>query len=71
MQGNDALNAVLPVIDAFERLGVPYYVGWSLASSAHGVVRATVDADLVADLKFQHVAGFVEGLQADESVRSS
>ena len=27
MQGNDALNAVLPVIDAFERLGVPYYVG--------------------------------------------
>ena len=27
MQSNDALNAVLPVIEAFERLGVPYYVG--------------------------------------------
>ncbi len=65
MQGNDALNAVLPVIDAFERLGVPYYVGGSLASSAHGVVRATLDADLVADLKPQHVAGLVEALQAD------
>ena len=25
MQGNDALNAVLPVIAELERLGVPYY----------------------------------------------
>jgi len=65
MQGNDAVNAVFPVIDAFERLGVPYYVGGSLASSAHGVVRATLDADLVADLNAQHVAGLVEALRAD------
>ncbi len=60
MQGNDALNAVLPVIAAFERLGVPYYIGGSLASSAHGVMRATVDADLVADLKPEHVDPLVE-----------
>jgi hypothetical protein len=65
MQGNDALNAVLPVIDAFQRLNVAYYVGGSLASSAHGVARATFDADLVADLKPQHVAELVEALQAD------
>lgn len=65
MQGNDALNAVLPVIEAFQRLGVPYFVGGSLASSAHGVVRATLDADLVADLKPQHVAGMVAALQTD------
>ena len=45
MQGNDVLIAVLPVVHTLERLGVPYYVGGSLASSAHGVVRATVDAD--------------------------
>ena len=65
MQDNDALNAVLPVIDLFERLDVPYYVGGSLASSAHGVARATFDADLVADLKPQHVVEMVEALQAD------
>ena len=65
MQGNNVLIAVLPVIDTLERLGVPYYVGGSLASSAHGVVRATVDADLVADLQPRHVAGLVEALQAD------
>jgi hypothetical protein len=65
MQGNDVLIAVLPVIDTLERLGVPYYVGGSLASSAHGVVRATVDADLVADLQPRHAAGLVDALQAD------
>ena len=65
MQGNDALNAVLPVIAALERLDVPYYIGGSLASSAHGVIRATVDADLVADLKPQHVDPLVESLHAD------
>ena len=65
MQGNDALNAVLPVIDMFERLGVPYYVGGSFASSAHGIARATFDVDLVADLRPQHVAELVEALQAD------
>ena len=65
MPAADALTALLPVIDAFERLGVPNYVGGSLASSAHGVVRATLDADLVADLGPQHVAGLVEALRAD------
>ncbi len=65
MQGNDALNAVLPVIHAFERLGVAYYVGGSLASSAHGVARATLDADLIAELKMKHVDGLVEALRAD------
>ncbi len=65
MQGNDVLIAVLPVIDTLERLGVPYYVGGSLASSAHGVVRATADADLVADLQPRHVAGLVDALQAN------
>ncbi|MGA2034201.1 MAG: hypothetical protein ABSG68_18305 [Thermoguttaceae bacterium] len=65
MQHADALTAVLPVVDTLERLGVPYYLGGSLASSAHGFMRATVDADLVADLKLQHVAGLMESLQAD------
>ncbi|MGA2068590.1 MAG: hypothetical protein ABSG86_26705 [Thermoguttaceae bacterium] len=65
MQCGDALTAVLPVIDALNRLGVPYYVGGSVASSAHGVMRATVDADLVADLAYQHVTGLVADLEAD------
>ena len=65
MQPGDPLTAVLPVIAAFDRLGVPYYLGGSVASSAHGFVRATLDADVVADLGPRHVAGLVESLQAD------
>jgi len=56
MQGYDALNALLPVIDMFERLGEPYYVGGSFASSAHGIARATFDVDLV----HEEVGGRVE-----------
>jgi hypothetical protein len=65
VQGNDALNAVMPVIAALDRLGVQYYLGGSLASSAHGIMRATADADLVADLKPQHVDPLVDALRAD------
>jgi hypothetical protein len=32
-------------------MGIPYFVGGSLASSAHGVARATLDADIVARLE--------------------
>ena len=43
-------DALLPVVDALETLGVPYSVGGSVASGFAGVVRATFDVDLVADL---------------------
>jgi hypothetical protein len=43
------------VTDALEALGVTYAIGGSLASAVHGVMRATMDADLVADLRLEHV----------------
>jgi hypothetical protein len=62
----DELRAALdPVADAFEALGVAYRVGGSVASSAFGIARTTLDIDLVADLQFAHVAPFVERLQAE------
>jgi hypothetical protein len=62
----DELRAALdPVADAFEELGVSYRVGGSVASSALGVARTTLDIDLVADLRAAHVAQLVERLQAD------
>jgi hypothetical protein len=51
-----------PVIQAFRSLGVPYQIGGSLASSAWGLPRSTQDADLVADLRPEHVASFVAQL---------
>ncbi|MEN6493872.1 MAG: hypothetical protein ABFD16_06230 [Thermoguttaceae bacterium] len=58
----DALTAVGPVIAALERLQVPYYLGGSIASSAYGVARATLDVDLVASLAQEHVAPLTEML---------
>lgn len=51
------------VADVFERLHIPYLVGGSLASSLHGIPRATQDADMVADLKPIHKTSFIEALQ--------
>jgi hypothetical protein len=40
---------LLHVVAILERLGIPYQVGGSLASSAHGMYRASADVDLVID----------------------
>ena len=55
----EPLAVTLSVIDALESLRVPYFVGGSLASAVHGVVRATMDVDIVADLRLEHVEPLV------------
>ncbi len=63
MNPPDILAALSPVIDVFEHLRIAYHIGGSLASSAHGIPRTTVDIDLVADLRAEHVAPLVEQLR--------
>jgi hypothetical protein len=46
----DVISALLQVVDALERLHVPYAIGGSIAGMLYGEVRSTLDADLVADL---------------------
>ena len=60
---SDVLDALTPVTRLLEELGVPHYVGGSFASSAHGVARASLDVDVVADLRREHVEAFVARLQ--------
>jgi hypothetical protein len=60
--GSDLLSALTPVVDALDALGVRYYIGGSVASSAHGVPRASIDADVIADLDFERVVPFVARL---------
>lgn len=40
---------LLYVAELLERLGIPYHVGGSIASSAHGMYRASADIDVVID----------------------
>jgi hypothetical protein len=45
------LEAALgPVLEALRSLGIRHYVGGSIASSAHGIARASADADVIAEL---------------------
>ncbi len=60
---DEILEITLYVTETLERLGVPYLVGGSLASSLHGTPRATQDVDLVADLRLQHVPALVAALE--------
>lgn len=65
MSKPDLLAALEPVVDLLDRLGVQYQIGGSVASSVHGMARATMDVDLVAALDATHVTDLVEALQAD------
>jgi hypothetical protein len=51
----DIFLALQPVLKAFENLSIPYYIGGSVASSIYGMARATMDVDIVADLKISHI----------------
>jgi hypothetical protein len=62
MTDSDVVAAVGPVADALDGLGVPYFLGGSLASSTHGIARASIDADVIAALRIEHVDPLVEQL---------
>jgi hypothetical protein len=65
MSNDDPLAITLQVTDILEQLAVPYAIGGSLASAVHGVMRATMDADLVADMRTEQVQPFVAALGND------
>jgi hypothetical protein len=76
MNKPDILMALIPIVEAFQQLGIAYHIGGSVASSAHGIPRATVDVDLVADLRLENVRPLTARLQAayyieEKSVRDA
>jgi len=62
MDQPDLLAATAPIVEALDVLGVAYYIGGSVASSAQGIARMTLDVDLVADLRFELVQPLVQRL---------
>jgi hypothetical protein len=61
----ETIEVTLLVTEALDRIGVPHVVGGSLASSLHGIPRATQDVDIVADLRLAHVEPLVTALERD------
>jgi hypothetical protein len=60
---DEILEIMVAVAGAFERIGVPYLIGGSLASSLHGIPRATQDVDIIAQLAPHNVSDFIDALQ--------
>ncbi|OGO29479.1 MAG: hypothetical protein A2Z16_12045 [Chloroflexi bacterium RBG_16_54_18] len=72
----DSIRVTLLATDVLEKLGIPYAIGGSLSSSVHGVMRATLDADIVADLRLEHKPAFIAALSPafyadDEMIRDA
>lgn len=64
MSGSELTTALMPVVEALQQLGVGYYVTGSVASSAHGVARASLDVDIVAELAVAHTEPLADLLNA-------
>ncbi len=62
---HDVMEALTPLIEAFERLGITYYIGGSVSSSLHGMARRTQDVDAIADIRPGQVRSLVQALQSD------
>ena len=62
---NEPIEVTLVVTGVFERLGVPYLIGGSLASTLYGMVRTTQDSDIIAEMQMEHIQPFVSALEAD------
>ena len=60
---NEPVEVTLKVTDVLEKLGIPYLIGGSLASTLYGMVRTTQDSDVIAEMRLEHRQPFVAALQ--------
>ena len=62
---SESTRLTLLVTQALEQIGIPYAVGGSLARSVHGVMRSTLDVDIVADMRLEHIQPLVAALSKE------
>jgi LEA14-like dessication related protein len=62
---SDAIAVTVRVTKTLEELGVPYFIGGSLASTLYGMVRTTQDSDIIAELRIEHIPLLMNELQID------
>lgn len=59
------VTVTLKVIEVLDALQVSYVIVGSAASTVYGTMRTTVDADLVADLKLEHIPTLTAALERE------
>jgi hypothetical protein len=60
---HDLQVAMIPVIEALERLDLRYYLSGSIACSIYGLPRGAQDIDIVVDIQAEHVSLLVKHLR--------
>lgn len=58
----EPIQIIKKLVEVFDKLHIAYFIGGSLASSLHGIPRATQDVDIVANIKNNHISPMVEAL---------
>ncbi|GCE17142.1 hypothetical protein [Dictyobacter kobayashii] len=71
MNTPEIIQAITPLVDAFDRFNIPYFIGGSVASSVHGRRRATQDVDIIAAIQRHHVQTLVNVLENDYYIDGS
>ncbi len=76
MTEDNPIQVILTITGIFERMGILYLIGGSLASSIHGEARATRDVDIVAAIETKNIKGLVNSLKDkyyvdDEMIREA
>ena len=61
----DNLQALKSITNVLDKLQISYRIAGSVASSVLGVMRSTLDIDLVADIRGYHVSQLTALLQKD------
>jgi hypothetical protein len=55
MQKSELISALEPIIKIFDEFKILYYIGGSIASSAYGAARSTLDVDVITNLLPEHI----------------
>lgn len=63
MTAVDPLDVTLQVVEVLEDLGARYVIVGSMASIVHGMIRSTMDADVLTELEPAHIPQLVSALQ--------
>ncbi|MBT9587995.1 hypothetical protein IV102_31960 [bacterium] len=59
------IEITFEVLHCFEKLGIDYMLVGSVASSMQGMARSTLDADVVVDLRPEHIIPLVSALESE------
>lgn len=65
MDKNEIISALEPLIKALNDTSIDYFIGGSIASSAYGLARATMDVDMILNLKPFQIQSFVKMLKEE------